>query len=154
MAEVFLISSKSPLKILNIVKEQLMEQGLTCEVLRTPQQALVKIKQCFGMKYKRIPKLRKTYKGPFKINPESHAVKLDGRRIKLGNKEFKLLVFFIANNKKLVNRNTILENVWGPSANPFSNTVDVHISNLRRKINTPEKSYLKTVHGAGFIFEY
>jgi len=44
--------------------------------------------------------------------------------------------------------------VWGPFANPFSNTVDVHIAKIRKKINTPQKTYLKTIHGAGYIFEY
>ena len=153
MSEVFLMSSKYPIKILNVIKEQLMEQGWHCEVLNTPQKALVKVKQCFGVTYKRLPKFRKINKGPFKINPESHTVILNNRRIKFGNKEFDLLCFLVANHGKLINRNTILENVWGPTSNPFSNTVDVHISNLRKKLNTSKKTYLKTVHGAGFLFE-
>lgn len=154
MTEIFLMSPKSPLKILNMIKEQLMEQGINCEVLNSPQKAFIKVKQCFGLNFQRVPQLRRTKKGPFKINPEAHTVRLNGRRIKLGNKEFELLMFFIENKNKIINRNIILENVWGPSANPFSNTVDVHISNLRKKINISNKTYLKTVHGAGFIFEY
>lgn len=154
MSEVILMSSKFPLKILNDFKQQLMEQGFTCEILNSPHKALMKVKQCFGLTYKRIPQFRRTRKGPFRINPESQTITLNNKNIKLGNKEFELLLFFIANNKKLINRNTILENVWGPSSNPFSNTVDVHIAKIRKKINTPEKAYLKTVHGAGYIFEY
>ncbi len=154
MSEVFLMSSKFPLKFLNDIKQQLMEQGLTCEVLHTPQRALMKVKHCFGLKYKRLPQFRKTRKGPFKINPESHSITFNNQRMKLGNKEFELLLFLIANKGKIINRNSILENVWGPNSNPFSNTVDVHIAKIRKKINTNKKTYLKTIHGAGYLFEY
>lgn len=154
MSEVFLMSSKFPLRILNDLKHQLMEQGWTCEVLHTPQKALIKVKQCFGLKYKRLPQFRKTRKGPFKINPEAHSITFNNKRIKLGNKEFELLVFLIANNGKIINRTNILENVWGPQSNPFSNTVDVHIAKLRKKLNTTKKIFLKTIHGAGYLFEY
>ena len=81
MAKVILMSSKFPLKMLNNLKQQLMDQGLTCEVLNTPQKALIKVKQCFGIKYKRLPQFRKTNKGPFKINPESHSITLNNSLI-------------------------------------------------------------------------
>ncbi|MFC1810760.1 winged helix-turn-helix domain-containing protein [Patescibacteria group bacterium] len=47
----------------------------------------------------------------------------------------------------------MLDNVWGPNANPFSNTVDVHIARLRKIINIEQKEYLKTIHCVGYILE-
>lgn len=154
MAEVFLLSQNYPQKIMQYIKSVLKQSGIECEVLNSPIKALLTVKKCFGIKYQQIPQIRIRKIGPFKLNAANYSIMLNKKFIKLRKKEFELLQFFIANPNITLNRNTILENVWGNKANPFSNTVDVHIASLRKKINTPTKTYLNTVHSIGFYFEY
>lgn len=73
------------------------------------------------------------------------------RRIKLRNKEYGLIEFFMLHPNKLLCRNTILESVWDINKTFMTNTVDVHIGKLR-KILGPHKHLIKTVHSIGYIF--
>ncbi len=89
-----------------------------------------------------------------RLDLEHRAVKRQNIVISLRNKEFSLLEFFIINRGKLLTRNVILEHVWDRNADFSSNTVDVHINRLRRKIDNPFKSKLiHTVHSIGYIFD-
>jgi two-component system alkaline phosphatase synthesis response regulator PhoP len=88
-----------------------------------------------------------------KIDPNSYTVKQQKKLIYLRKKEFELLYFFARNKNKVINRTTLLEKVWGTTCNPFTNTVDVHIAALRKKINTKNKNHLRTIHGVGYKFE-
>jgi DNA-binding response OmpR family regulator len=55
---------------------------------------------------------------------------------------------------KLLTRNTILEDVWDQNTNLMTNTVDVHVSQLRKKIKKyTGMSYIKTIPCLGYVFE-
>ncbi len=153
MAEVFLISPYFPLKLMQFIKKQIAKQGVDCEVLNSPTEALIKVKECFGIKNKRLPNLKIIDCGPFKLKQANYAIIQNGKERKLRKKHFELLRFFVLNRNKVLSRYTLLENVWGPKTNPFSNTVDVHVAGLRRIINTKDDAYLKTVYSAGYILE-
>lgn len=88
------------------------------------------------------------------MNLETHEVFYKEEKIFLRNKEFELLHFLMVNEGKLLSRLTILENVWDLNANFFTNTVDVHISRLRKalKISNLDHSYIQTVPCSGYIF--
>lgn len=74
--------------------------------------------------------------------------------IPLRNKEFSLLELFILNRGKLLTRTAIQDYVWDRNANFLSNTVDVHINRLRRKLDDPfGQKLIHTVHCLGYIFE-
>ncbi len=76
------------------------------------------------------------------------------RRIELTQKEFQLVDFLARNLGHVVSRTMITENVWGYGFDSYSNTVDVHINRLRRKIDREFKPKLiHTVKGLGYIFE-
>lgn len=76
------------------------------------------------------------------------------QRINLRKKEMQLLEFLLSNKGRVITRNEILENVWDMNANPFTNTVDVHIKRLRDKIEKRYKErYIQTVHGLGYLVE-
>jgi DNA-binding response OmpR family regulator len=67
-------------------------------------------------------------------------------------KEFALLEHLMKNPGSVVSRATILEHVWDGSADPFSNSIETHISNLRKKIDAKNKNrFIKTVPGRGYI---
>ena len=77
-----------------------------------------------------------------------------GKTIDLSPKEFRLLEYLVRNKGKVLNRCEILENVWGSGEMMFSKAVDVHVSNLRNKLNSGfPKKLIKTVRGTGYIYE-
>ncbi len=74
--------------------------------------------------------------------------------VSLRNKEFSLLEYFIKNTGVVLSRTRILEDVWDRNIICPTNTVDVHVSNLRKKLEKHECSdFIKTVHCIGYIFE-
>jgi two-component system OmpR family response regulator len=75
-----------------------------------------------------------------------------GRRIDLQPREFRLLEYLMRNAGQVVSRTMLLENVWDYHFDPQTNVVDVHVSRLRRKIETAgEAPLLHTVRGAGYM---
>ncbi|MBP9718346.1 winged helix-turn-helix transcriptional regulator [Candidatus Gracilibacteria bacterium] len=88
------------------------------------------------------------------VDLQRRLVKRDDKVIFLRNKEFSLLEYFILNKGKLLQRSTILEQVWDRNANFGSNTLDVHVNRLRRKLDGPFKTKLiHTVHCIGYRFD-
>lgn len=83
---------------------------------------------------------------------KSHVVKCDGKIVALSNKEFILLRYLMDNIGRVLSRNIILEKVWDVNADPFTNTVDVHVQRLRAKIGPRGKEFIITVHGIGYKF--
>lgn len=87
------------------------------------------------------------------LNRNTHEVRMGGVPIELRHKEFGLLEFLMLNAGKLLSREIILESVWDRNANIFTNTVDVHINKLRKKIDYKvQEKYIHTVHCSGYIF--
>ena len=86
------------------------------------------------------------------LNPFEHTVKRDGKAINLTLKEFTLLEYFMRNPNRVINREELLNHVWDFNYTSFfSNPLDVHIKNLRKKIdyaNSP--SIFETVRGIGY----
>ncbi|MBD3300442.1 MAG: response regulator [Candidatus Moranbacteria bacterium] len=88
----------------------------------------------------------------FKIDFDSFKVYKNDRELNLRRKEYDLFCFLIKHPKKVLNRTFILENVWDINADPFTNTVDVHIKNLRKKIGDKSGNIIRTVYGRGYEF--
>jgi len=95
--------------------------------------------------------------GDISLNTISRKVTKSGKVLDLTPKEFSLLEFLLYNKNQPASRITLAEHVWGDDFDPFtmSNTIDVHIKNLRRKIDTEteNRSFIKTVRGIGFVIE-
>lgn len=88
------------------------------------------------------------------LNRETHEVRRGGQAIDLTPKEFALLEYFMRAPGKVLSRTRILEQVWGYSADPLTNVVDVYIRQLRRKIDDSyDEKLLKTVRGYGYKLE-
>ena len=88
------------------------------------------------------------------INFKTAQVEEDGKVEKLSKTEISLLKYFIKKSNIVLSRNDILNNVWGYDYFPESRTLDVHIVNLRKKIEADYKTprILLTVHGLGYKF--
>jgi two-component system OmpR family response regulator len=88
------------------------------------------------------------------LNAETHEVRRGDTLIDLTPKEFSLLECFMRMPGKVLSRTRILEQVWGYSADPLTNVVDVYIRQLRRKIDDDyDIKLLKTVRGFGYKLE-
>jgi len=75
-------------------------------------------------------------------------VVVNGRALTLARKEFAILELLLQAQGGVVSAETILEKAWDENANPFTNTVKVTISNLRRKLGDP--TIITTVPGVGY----
>ncbi|WP_341898854.1 response regulator transcription factor [Ferrovibrio terrae] len=74
-----------------------------------------------------------------------------GKPIVLKPREYKLLEYLMRHAGQVVTRTMLLENVWDYHFDPQTNVIDVHISNLRQKIDAGfERPLLHTVRGAGY----
>lgn len=87
-----------------------------------------------------------------KLNTISHSVEKRGKSIKLTVKEFAILEYFLRNKNKVLNRYQIINHVWDFEYDTFSNIVDVHIKNLRKKLQSKNENIFETVHGIGYRF--
>lgn len=87
-------------------------------------------------------------RGALRLDPFRHEVYLSGRFVPLTKKEFAVLELLMKANGGAVSAETILEKAWDENANPFTNSVKVTISNLRRKLGEP--SIISTVPGVGY----
>lgn len=89
-----------------------------------------------------------------KLDLNARRLLCDENKIFLRNKEFSLLEYMMKNMGKVISRTEILEEVWDRNIFCNTNTVDVHISKLRKKFNKFDiKSPIKTVHSVGYILE-
>jgi two-component system response regulator MprA len=87
-----------------------------------------------------------------RLNPDTREVFRGERRIDLTTREFELLEYLMRNERLVVSRETLLDDVWGYAPLAETNTVDVFISNLRRKLESGgEPRILHTVRGAGYV---
>jgi DNA-binding response OmpR family regulator len=92
--------------------------------------------------------------GNLLLNPDSREVTRGGREIELTNREFELLQYLAENQKLVVSRERLLEDVWGYDPFEQTNTIDVFISNLRRKLEEGgEPRMLHTKRGAGYVLK-
>jgi two-component system, OmpR family, response regulator MprA len=92
--------------------------------------------------------------GDLLLNPDSREVKRGEREIELTNREFELLQYLAENQKLVVSRERLLEDVWGYDPFEQTNTIDVFISNLRRKLEEGgEPRMLHTKRGAGYVLK-
>lgn len=84
------------------------------------------------------------------IDTAAHKVLRNKREIFLTRKEIMLLECLAGQKGKVVSRGEIMEKVWNHDSDPFSNTIEAHIRNLRRKIDSGKETLIKTVSGRGY----
>ncbi len=86
------------------------------------------------------------------LNPDTHEVRRGERQIELTQREFELLEYLMRNERIVVPRQRLLEDVWGYDPFATTNTIEVFVSNLRRKLEADgEPRLLHTIRGAGYV---
>ncbi|MBI3001271.1 MAG: response regulator transcription factor [Deltaproteobacteria bacterium] len=94
-------------------------------------------------------------RGPLKINFATYEVQVKGKPIRLTLKEFELLRVLVQNPNRVLNRDQLLDRVWGGETFVTPRTVDVHIRRLRKAIekNDRKPTWILTVRGVGYKFD-
>ncbi|MDF2039085.1 response regulator transcription factor [Bacillus sp. CMF12] len=89
-----------------------------------------------------------------KLNEKTREVSRGDQLIELTPREFDLLVYLMTNKRQVLNREQILEAVWGYDFLGDTNVVDVYIRYLRKKIDLPEMpSLIHTIRGVGYVLK-
>jgi DNA-binding response OmpR family regulator len=90
--------------------------------------------------------------GDLKLNPDTHEVLRGDRALDLTQREFELLEYLMRNERIVVSRQRLLDEVWGYDPFSMTNTIEVFVSNLRRKLEAGgEPRLLHTIRGAGYV---
>jgi two-component system OmpR family response regulator len=88
------------------------------------------------------------------LEPDSRKVTRGGEQVLLTAKEFALLEYFMRHPGEVLSRDRLLTHAWEYEFDGFSNVVDVHLSNLRKKIDRPGRPRLfHTVRGVGYVLK-
>lgn len=92
--------------------------------------------------------------GRFEINEEERYVKIDGKEVQLTPNEFQILYTLASNSGKVFTREQLIERVFGFDFEGYDRTVDVHIKNIRKKIEADSRNprYIITVTRVGYRF--
>jgi len=90
--------------------------------------------------------------GGVTLDPSSRQVVRGGRELTLTKTEFELLELFLTHPRQVLSRSMIMERVWGYDFGPSSNSLEVFVSYLRRKLEAGgEPRLLHTVRGVGYV---
>jgi two-component system response regulator MprA len=86
------------------------------------------------------------------LDPRAHRAKRSGRRLQLTRTEFALLELFLRAPERVLTRSEILVDVWGYDFGPTSNSLEVYVGYLRRKLEERgQPRLIHTVRGVGYV---
>lgn len=87
--------------------------------------------------------------GRIEIIPDKYIVRIDKQEVFFPKKEFQILLYLATHEGTVVNRETLLNAVWGSDVYVVDRTVDVHIRKIREKLGTLA-DYIETIKGVGY----
>ncbi|WP_107951739.1 response regulator transcription factor [Lysinibacillus parviboronicapiens] len=88
-----------------------------------------------------------------RVNLDTREVIINDQTLSLTGREYAILLLFLENPQKVFSRANIYESVWNEPFFDNNKTINMHISNLRSKLNLANTAYIKTVWGIGFKFD-
>ncbi len=100
-----------------------------------------------------VSKMKEIHYKNISVNLDTREVETDGEQVHLTGREYAILLLFIENPQKVFSRANIYESVWNEPFFDSEKTINMHISNLRNKLNRVGTNYIKTVWGIGFKFD-
>lgn len=90
--------------------------------------------------------------GDITLNQDTHIVTRAGKTIPLTRKEFAVIEYLMKHQGTLVSRVLIMEHVWTADTDLLSNSVETHLRNIRKKLNTQNQpDYIQNIPGRGYI---
>jgi len=88
--------------------------------------------------------------GPISVDLDMHTARVEGQVVDLTRREFELLAYFLANPRRVLTREKILQQVWGLEYLGESRTIDAHVRRVRAKIGPVAAEQIETVVGVGY----
>ena len=88
--------------------------------------------------------------GPIAVDLDMHTARVDGQLVDLTRREFELLAYFLANPRRVLTREKILQQVWGLEYLGESRTIDAHVRRVRAKLGPVAADHIETVVGVGY----
>jgi len=118
------------------------------------REVITRLKVIMRRANRQVEKQRMIRVGNLVIDIEKHQVELAGELVKLTVTEFKILELLATQPEQVFPRRTIAEYIQGSIYDGYERTLDAHIKNLRKKIESDPKSpmYVQTVYGIGYKF--
>lgn len=132
---------KRRVEILNCGADDLVSYPFPMQEIMARIQAILRRPKVEPVTYIRIKDLL--------INPARREVSKENKKLNLRKREYSLLEYMARNRNRPISRSELLDHVWDYRRITESNTLDVHISNLRRNIG--DSTIIKTVHGFGYL---
>src|ERR1700724_2048399 len=88
------------------------------------------------------------------LYPESRSVSCSGKPVTLTGAEFDLLYTFLRSPGKIISREDLTQAALGRPMSPMDRSIDVHVSNLRRKLGTYDGNHerIKAIRGSGYVY--
>lgn len=114
----------------------------------SPNEVVARIRALLRRAHRTAPADNRLAYGALTVDIDRHIVKVDGEEVKLTAKEFLLLQYLMQHRGRVLSRDLLLSDVWSYSYTGGTRTVDVHVGQLRRKLDRPE--LIRTVRGAGY----
>jgi two-component system response regulator CpxR len=91
--------------------------------------------------------------GDMRLDPASREARIQGRLISITSVEFALLEMLMAHAGRIVTREELTEAVLGRKLGPFDRVIDVHVSNIRKKLGTSQGvDRIKAIRGSGYLY--
>ena len=153
---IIVLSAKSGLEN----KVELLTMGADDYITKPfePQEVLVRVMAALrraGMAENMVPQEGELKEYTYKnlvLYPVSRKITVSGREIALTPHEYEILLILLKQPEKVFSRDALYEQVWNSGYIGEDNTVNVHVSNIRKKIGAvdQEQEYIKTVWGIGF----
>lgn len=90
--------------------------------------------------------------GALAVDPDTYEAQVDEQHVELTPVEFQILLALVRNAKLVLTRDQLVEHVWGATWNGDGHALDVHVSNLRRKLSKlpRDQTYIRSVRGVGY----
>lgn len=104
------------------------------------------------LKLSNVSGLNKSSIGDITIDYDSHRVYVAYEEVVLNNKEFQLLTYLVKNEGIVLEREKILDRIWGFDYEGDIRTIDTHIKMIRASLKAAGK-YIKTIRGVGYLFD-
>lgn len=145
---VLVLSAKSALG----TKVDLLKTGADDYITKPFEPQEVAARVCAALRRRRPPAREMCGYKNLKLWPEARKAAVNGTELALTVHEYDLLCLFVRNPGKVYSRESLYELVWRDGYYGENNTVNVHVSNLRKKIKEadPKEEYIQTVYGIGF----
>jgi two-component system response regulator CpxR len=85
------------------------------------------------------------------LDPATRQVTVDGQAVDLTTFEFDILEILMRAAGRVLSRDDLMENLYNRKATPFDRSIDMHISHIRRKLET-KRPFIKTIRSVGYQF--